>query len=385
MYRPNGPSGLRGTNGVSLGMMKKERPDRRPTERLGQKGSRGTRGAEKRAAPGRAPAGTATATMDDNGDKGGSVQKASYERALSAVERLRRAQLHPFEDHEAELSDQERRFLRELGGGRSPVLLFEVEDGPRVVVKIVQVDSGGVDACPIGFPPGAVNVIPVLDVFAWADGYGLMMPLADRSLRQWLRERDPMSGSDDLLTALGDVAEALASIEGRMVHGDIKPENILYYEGRWCLADFGPSACRVFDEQRHEYLLTPPYAAPEQWRRETLTSRTDVYAFGVLAFELLTGSRPFPGPALTDYRYQHLVQQPPSPRSIVSPLAGTISACLAKEPSSRPTSGEVASVLASVSAMPASAVSAVVAQPALAADASGTAVEQEIPTLRLVG
>jgi eukaryotic-like serine/threonine-protein kinase len=233
----------------------------------------------------------------------------------------------------------------ELRGGQSPVLVVENEAGEKLAVKMVQATRGEMATCPAVFPADATNILPVLGVFAWENGYGLVMPLAETSLRRWLRDVDDSCTLDGLLAVLTDVARALASIEGSMVHGDVKPENILRHQSRWCLADFGPSSCPLSLSKRSEYSLTPAYAAPEQWRGQPVTSRTDVYAFGVIAFELLNGVRPFPGPAKDDLRRQHLFQIAPRLLGMPASVTRLIAGCLRKNPSYRPTAAEVLALL----------------------------------------
>ena len=85
-----------------------------------------------------------------------------------------------------------------------------------------------------------------------------------------------------------------------------------------------------------KYALSPPYAAPEQWRGERSSSVTDVYAMGVVAYEVLAGVPPFQGPERHDYRRQHL-EDMPRPISGVSPrLQASIDSCLYKSPEARP-------------------------------------------------
>jgi eukaryotic-like serine/threonine-protein kinase len=136
-----------------------------------------------------------------------------------------------------------------------------------------------------------------------------------------------------------DLAEALSGLQHEVVHRDLKPENVLLYQGHWCLADFGiaryAEATTAPDTQK--YALTPPYAAPEQWRSERATPATDVYAFGVMAFELLQGRRPFAGPDTWNFREQHLNQPPPALTGVAPSLASLVSECLYKAPQARPT------------------------------------------------
>lgn len=147
----------------------------------------------------------------------------------------------------------------------------------------------------------ARNVVPVIDHGETDAAWVLVMPRAERSVREHLIEAAGALEMVDALAVLSDVAAALADLEGRVVHRDLKPENILLLEGHWRLADFGISryAEATTAPDTRKFSMTPPYAAPEQWRWERATSATDVYALGVLAYELLTGSRPFLGPGLT--------------------------------------------------------------------------------------
>lgn len=186
------------------------------------------------------------------------------------------------------------------------------------------------------------NIIPLLDTGEWEGYYVLVMPRAEKSLRQHLETGDRLAMNESLSILL-DVAEALASLEKDVVHRDLKPENILFYQGHWCLADFGIAryAEATTAQDTHKHAFTAPYAAPEQWRGEHATPATDVYAFGVLAFELLQGHRPFPGPAFAHYRSQHLDQAPPRLVGISPSVASLVSECLYKMPQARPTPANI--------------------------------------------
>ena len=152
----------------------------------------------------------------------------------------------------------------------------------------------------------ARNIIPVLDAGENASHYGLAMARAEKSLRQRLTKNGYLS-EPDAVAVLRDIAVALEDLDGRLVHRDLKPENVLYLDGTWCVADFGISryAEATTAADTRKYSMTPSYAAPEQWRAEHATGAADVYAFGVMAFELLTGRWPFRGP---DFREQHYME-----------------------------------------------------------------------------
>jgi serine/threonine-protein kinase len=191
---------------------------------------------------------------------------------------------------------------------------------------------------------GARNVVPVLDSGETDSDYVLVMPRAEKSLRAHLDEYGKLAEVDAVMV-LRDIAGALEDLDGRVVHRDLKPENVLYLNGFWCLADFGISryAEATTAEDTRKYSMTPPYAAPEQWRFERASAATDVYAFGIMAYEMLAGARPFSGP---DYRDQHMHEVPATLEGISRPLAALVDQCLHKEPGSRPSASDVARRLA---------------------------------------
>lgn len=116
-------------------------------------------------------------------------------------------------------------------------------------------------------------------------------------------------------------------------------DNVLLLNGAWCLADFGISrytqASTAPDTQK--FALTAAYAAPERWRLDRATIAADVYALGVIAHELLAGRQPFLGPAVDDYRDQHLHQSPPQLVGVATRLRALVDECLYKPAGARPT------------------------------------------------
>ena len=117
---------------------------------------------------------------------------------------------------------------------------------------------------------------------------------------------------------------------------------MLLLNGTWCLADFGISryadATTEAGETRKDY-WTGAYAAPEQWTGERATSPTDIYAFGVMAYELLQGDRPFNG-EWYELRNHHLHTDPPAP-TVTAVLASLVQECMFKSPGSRPSAKNV--------------------------------------------
>ncbi len=134
-------------------------------------------------------------------------------------------------------------------------------------------------------------------------------------------------GLRERLTLFLDVCEAVRYAHANLVvHRDLKPTNVLVTgEGEVRLLDFGiakildPEA--VGDATQDLLVLTPDYAAPEQFKRETITTATDVYGLGVLLYGLLTGRRPF-GPGLPhEVTRAVLEDSPAAPSEVASDTA----------------------------------------------------------------
>ena len=142
------------------------------------------------------------------------------------------------------------------------------------------------------------------------------------------------------------VAQALQHAHERgVIHRDIKPGNILVTRDRRVkVADFGIGkllASGTGDLTRTGQMLgSPAYMSPEQIRGEKLDGRSDLFSLGVVFYELLTGSRPFPGDSITTLVYQILHTEPRDPlelRGDLPPATREVFArLLAKAPDKRP-------------------------------------------------
>lgn len=163
---------------------------------------------------------------------------------------------------------------------------------------------------------------------------------------------DPRMASRLLL----QLAEGLAAIHAKgVVHRDFKAENVMLSEGatgtQARILDFG--LARLFDADSLEgdgrsfvsavgmTAATPAYASPEQLRGLPPDPRSDVYAFGITAYFMLTGRLPFNGPEVHDFIEQHTSGKAPSLRGgkVPDELAELVERCLEKDPAKRPADG----------------------------------------------
>jgi len=185
---------------------------------------------------------------------------------------------------------------------------------------------------------GVRGIVPIIDSGEHEGYWALVMPRADESLREHLVNAGDNLSLANATSILIDIASALAELDGKVVHRDLKPENVLFLNGTWRLSDFGISryaeATTAPDTQK--YAMSAPYAAPERWRAERATGATDVYSLGVIAFEMLSGSRPFPGPNFEDYRHQHLHAEPPALAAGTFSLRSIVAETLFKAEGARP-------------------------------------------------
>ena len=270
---------------------------------------------------------------------------------------------------------------RELGGGgMSRVFVAdEIRLGRKVVVKVLSPElAAGISAerfereIRTAASLQQANIVPVL---ATGDTDGLpyyTMPFVEgESLRARLSKQPPLSMSDTL-RILGDVARALQyAHEHGIVHRDIKPDNVLLSGGTAVVTDFG--IAKALSDSRTggagatltalgTSIGTPAYMAPEQAAGDPdIDHRADIYAFGCMAFELLTGKPPFHGRTPSRILGAHMGEAPPSLADVRSGLPQALTElvmrCLAKDPADRPQSAaDVITALNSVtsgSGMPA--------------------------------
>lgn len=198
------------------------------------------------------------------------------------------------------------------------------------------------------------NVVRVLDLVIEGETLAIVMELVDGpDLRGMITAgRLPR---DEALHLLAQVAAGLAAVhEAGIVHRDVKPENVLIgRRGATALArltDFG--LARVAGDSpltRSSRLMgTMAYLAPEIAAARAPTPAADVYSFGVLAYELFAGRRPFDADNEAALMLAHIQQRPERPADLPDPLWRTVERCLRKDPEERPSAAELVRLLTGV-------------------------------------
>ena len=257
---------------------------------------------------------------------------------------------------------------RELGGGGMSrvYLVADAALARRVVVKILPPDLGGrVNAerfrREIQIAAGLQHpcIVPVLTTGVM-DGvpYYTMPFVAGESLRSRLRSGQliPVSRA---VRIFRDVASATGHAhEHGVAHRDLKPDNVLLSSGYAVVTDFGVakavSSARSADDveltTRGMTVGTPAYMAPEQATADPdADHRVDLYALGVMAYELFTGRRPFAGKTAQELLVAHITKTPPEIADrrpdLSASIARLVMRCLAKSADDRPSAGEIVEAL----------------------------------------
>ncbi len=243
-------------------------------------------------------------------------------------------------------------------GGMAEV--YRAEDtalGREVAVKVLPVELAFDDSY-VGRFQREAHIVARLDhphvipIYAFGEAHGLLylvMPLMPDSLHMHLREGRPMIFDEAARITL-EVASALAAAhEAGIVHRDVKPENILLTTtGTALLSDFG--LAREITVSPHTIprptlassgfpVGTPYYMAPEQLRGEAIDQRADIYALGVVLYEMLTGALPFVGDTPYQIAAQALTREAPPPSqknpAVWPALDQVVLTALAKDPNDR--------------------------------------------------
>jgi serine/threonine-protein kinase len=298
---------------------------------------------------------------------GDPIRRAELERLVAECERTYPLLDQPATERFAALVDtsplqhahvvaERYRIIREIGrGGMATVYLaHDLKHARDVALKVVRaelvatVGSGRfLREIEIAAQLRHPHIVPLYDS-GEADGvlYYVMPFEAGQSLRERLRRDGPLP-IDDTLVILRDICDALGHAHQRgIVHRDIKPDNVLLSGRHALVTDFG--VARAATEANGTatttgagvMLGTPAYMAPEQVATDPrVDHRADVYAVGVLAYELLTGHPPFSGDSPQEILAAQLTRVPEplttSRPDVPNALAELVMKCLQKKPANR--------------------------------------------------
>jgi len=186
------------------------------------------------------------------------------------------------------------------------------------------------------------NVCRLYDIVEFEGDHFIAMQYVDgEDLASLLRRigRLPVEKAIDIAR---DLCAGLAAAHDKgVIHRDLKPANVMIDgKGRAHITDFG-LAIASSDQQKHVIAGTPVYMAPEQLSGEQVTPSSDLYALGLILFEILTGKRMYDGASVTQIAHQHLQPKPrltSSVRDVPAAIDAIVMRCLEEEPANRPSS-----------------------------------------------
>lgn len=256
---------------------------------------------------------------------------------------------------------------RRIGSGGMGVV-YEGEHpviGRKVAIKIIRPDSsGGVRSRELVDEARAVSAIRhrgIIDIFGFGTLQGIgqylvMEFLNGRPLDEVILDRAPMLPAEVIRLNIEVLSALSAAHAVGVIHRDLKPGNIfvvLESNGTeyvkvldFGLAKQGTAPNRATPQTRASMIVgTPEYMAPEQACGQAVSPRTDLYAVGIIMFEMLTGRLPFQGDSAMQTAIMQVQAPPPAPSAFVNGVPPELDALvlrlMRKDPEQRPASAEV--------------------------------------------
>ncbi|GAA1364717.1 Stk1 family PASTA domain-containing Ser/Thr kinase [Arthrobacter rhombi] len=190
------------------------------------------------------------------------------------------------------------------------------------------------------------HIVGVLDT--GVDGntaYLAMELIRGHTLRQLLRDQGRLAPRQTL-ALLDAIVEGLSAAHAAgLVHRDIKPENVLLSDaGQIKVADFGLARAATNQTSTGNLIGTVAYVSPELVTGAPADARSDIYALGIMAYEMLTGRQPFVADTPIAVAYQHVTSDVPAPSAVLPGLASDLDElvefCTRREPEDRPQDAE---------------------------------------------
>ena len=213
------------------------------------------------------------------------------------------------------------------GGGMSNVYLaHDIILNRDVAIKILRYDLSNEEELHRRFQREALsatsltnpNIVSIYDV--GEDGemhYIVMEYIKGKTLKQYIQEFSPLSSAKSIQIMKQLTSAITHAHENGIIHRDIKPQNILMDEaGNVKITDFGiaTSLGATSFTQTNSVIGTVHYLSPEQARGGLATMKSDIYALGIVLYELLTGELPFSGESAVSIALKHLQSETPSVR-----------------------------------------------------------------------
>ena len=243
------------------------------------------------------------------------------------------------------------KILKYLGGGMSSVYLAsDIILDREVVVKLIKVDHHDRDKSKARFQREVEstiqlshpNIVSVLDVDE-SDEYHLLVTEVVRgpTLKEYIRDNHPIPLDETVRIAVMVLGGIRHAHQAGIIHRDIKPQNILLDEQhRVKITDFG--IAKALSETRmtetNQVMGSVQYISPEQAKGRQTDERTDIYSFGIVLFELLSGRLPFEGETPVSVALKHISEPMPdileyrdAPRGLIN----IILKCTEKDPYDR--------------------------------------------------
>jgi serine/threonine-protein kinase len=247
--------------------------------------------------------------------------------------------------------------IRELGVGACAKVILCTDDaleGMTVAVKVMHKHIAGDATQRERFKREAEfakrirhpNIVSILDYGMAVDGspFIVMEYVQGVTLRNFEKERKKTITLAEQLAILTGIAKGLqCAHQAGLTHRDIKPDNILIDDvGTPRISDFGVAKAADQDMKltmTGDVVGTPVYMSPEQFQGTSVDARTDIYCYGILAYELLAGDIPFVADTYQAMANAHLLQEMPSvcdkAPSVPRWLDDLVQLCTQKEPRHR--------------------------------------------------
>lgn len=243
------------------------------------------------------------------------------------------------------------KILKYLGGGMSSVYLAEdIILSRNVVVKMIKVDQHDLDKSKLRFQREVQstiqlshpNIVNVLDVDETYEYHLLVTEVVNGpTLKEYIRDNHPIDIDEIIRLSVQVLSGMKHAHSAGIIHRDIKPQNILLDEKNQVkITDFG--IAKALSETRmtetNQVMGSVQYISPEQAKGQSTDERTDIYSFGILLFELLTGKLPFEGETPVSVALKHISESMPDInqyRDVPQGLKNIVMKCTEKNPLDR--------------------------------------------------